>query len=311
MATAIPAVETDQSKSEAVLPRPPISARAQLAETVTFLVIGAQKAGTTWICDVLRRHPDVFIPDWKELHFFEQEPNFEKGYSWYLDFFRGSESALARGEGTPNYFYNVCTPNEHRDWINREVPQRIKDHLPDARLILSLRDPVQRAISSYNHFVLRGNLSPHTRLRDCWDERGIRSAGRYDLQLAKWLEHYDLDQFEIVIYEDDIKPDERKLATANRLFRAIGVSAQADLPGLFERSNGRLDSALAHLNQVGFLRDNRYGRKIRDRINGAIPAPVQNLLKVKVDPQDVDALREEFEPHNRALEAMIGRKLPW
>lgn len=311
MSTAKPAVEPAQSQSSGSSPRVPLSAKARLAETVTFLVIGAQKAGTTWICDVLRRHPDVFIPDWKELHFFEQEPNFEKGLDWYLDFFQGSENAVARGEGTPNYFYNVCTEKEQRDWINREVPARIKAHLPDIRLILSLRDPVQRAISSYNHFVLRGNLSPRTPIRDCWDERGIRSAGRYDLQLAKWLEHYDFDRFDVVIYEEDIKPDDRKLATVNRLFEAIGVPQQSDVPGLYERSNARLDSALAHLNQVGFLRENRYGRKIRDRINGALPASVQNRLKVKVDPADIDALREEFEPHNRALEAMIGRKLPW
>ncbi|MEM0985615.1 MAG: sulfotransferase [Pseudomonadota bacterium] len=290
---------------------PAASDRDQLAETLTFLVIGAQKAGTTWICDVLRRHPDVFIPDWKELHFFEQAPNFEKGYRWYLDFFAGSEHATARGEGTPNYFYNVCTPLEHRDWIHRDVPDRVKAHLPDVQLILSLRDPVQRAISSYNHFVLRGNISPKTALRDCWDTRGIRSAGRYDEQLKKWLAHYDLSQFEIVIYEDDIKPDGRKLATANRLFSAIGVAPMDDIPGLFVRSNRRLDGALAHLNRIPFLRENRYGRKIRDRINGAIPAPVQNLLSIKVDDRDIDALREEFEPHNRALEALIGRKLPW
>ncbi len=284
---------------------------ARLAETITFLVIGAQKAGTTWICDVLRRHPDVFIPDWKELHFFEQEPNFEKGADWYLDFFEGSETALARGEGTPNYFYNVCTPQEHRDWICREVPARIHAHLPDVRLILSLRDPVQRAVSAYNHFVLRGNLSPQTPLRDCWDERGIRSAGRYDLQLAKWLEHYDLSQFEVVIYEEDIRPDAAKLDTINRLFRAIGVPAMTEVPGLFDRSNSRLDAALGHLNQVAFLRENRYGQKIRDRINNALPAAVQNRLRVKIDPADIDALAEEFEPHTRALEAMLGRKLPW
>lgn len=304
-------ITTSDAPTRPALPRPVISDKARLAETLTFLVIGAQKAGTTWICDVLRQHPDVFIPDWKELHFFEQERNFAKGYEWYLDFFKGSENAIARGEGTPNYFYNVCTELEHRDWIHRDVPARVHRHLPDIKLVLSLRNPVQRAISAYNHFVLRGNLSPGTPIRDCWDERGIRSAGRYDLQLEKWLEHYDLGQFEIVIYEEDIKPDDRKLGTINRLFAALGVSPLDRVPGLYDASNPRLDGALAHLNQMRFLRENRYGQKIRDRINGVIPASVQNLLKVRVEPEDIDALREEFEPHNRALERLIGRKLPW
>ena len=283
----------------------------RVSQTVTFLIIGAQKAGTTWICDVLRRHPDVFIPDLKELHFFEQEPNYSRGYEWYLDFFRGSEGALARGEGTPNYFYNVCTEKEQKDWLSRDVPARVRKCLPDARLILSLRDPVERAISSYNHFVLRGNISPKVPIRDCWDERGIRSAGRYDLQLAKWLEYYDLSQFEIVIYEEDIKPDHRKLETVNRLLRAIGAAPIAEIPDLFKPSNARLDAAFAYLNQVPFLRDHPTGNKIRNRINSIIPDGVQKRLEIRIDPRDIDALREEFAPHNRALEAMIGRPLPW
>lgn len=288
-----------------------LSLKEQLAETVTFLVIGAQKSGTTWLCDMMRKNPAVFIPDWKELHFFDKEENFAKGYSWYLDFFRGSRSATAVGEGTPNYFYNVCTAKEHRDWINRDVPARVKDHLPHAKFVLSLRDPVQRAISAYNHFVLRGNLSPKIKLRDCWDERGIRSAGKYDQQMAMWLEHFNLDRFHIIIYEDDIKPDDRKLPTMNALFDYVGVPRMETVPGLFESRNPRPDAALGHLNQLGFLRENRYGRKIRDRINGALPASIQSQLEVTVDPEDVDALKAFFDPHNRAFETMIGRDLPW
>ena len=160
--------EVGQAANETTPAGTPATA-ANMAETVNFLIIGAQKAGTTWLCDVLRRHPGVFIPEWKELQFFNMEFNYEKGFDWYLDFFKGSEGCTARGEGTPNYFYNICTDLEHRDWINREVPARVKTVLPDAKFILSLRDPVDRAVSAYNHFVLRGNIPPKKRIRDCWD----------------------------------------------------------------------------------------------------------------------------------------------
>ena len=120
-----------------------------------------------------------------------------------------------------------------------------------------------------------------------------------------------MEQFRFVIYEEDIKPDGEKLATANRLFEYLDVAPMEEIPGLLDRSNRRLDSALAHLNQYGFFRENRYGQKIRDRINRVVPKSVQDRLKITVEQEDLDALREFFEPHSRAFEAMIGRKLPW
>jgi hypothetical protein len=126
--------------------------RARLVPS--FLIIGAQRAGTTSLFGDLRRHPDVrgptageeFVRLRKEVHFFDHR--FENGLDWYRSFFPLSvERRVARfrgrdlivGESTPYYLFHP------------EVPSRVAASLPDVRLIALLRNPVDRAYSHYQH----------------------------------------------------------------------------------------------------------------------------------------------------------------
>jgi hypothetical protein len=112
---------------------------------VNFLVIGVQKAGTTALHDYLREHPDVALPDVKEVHHFDDES---------LDWDRPDHSAYhrrftdarrpARGEVTPIYVY----------WPNSL--ERIRSYNPAMRLVLILRDPVARAWSHWRMERARG-----------------------------------------------------------------------------------------------------------------------------------------------------------
>ena len=100
-----------------------------------FLGIGAARAGTTWIARNLAQHPAVFIPYKKELHFFDA--NFDKGTAHYAAEFQGWSNQKAVGEITPKYLHHEAAAD------------RIKATLPAAKLIVSLRNPVERAYSSY------------------------------------------------------------------------------------------------------------------------------------------------------------------
>lgn len=294
------------------IPAPKHTARREdVAEVVNFLVLGVQKGGTTWICDMLRKHPDVFIPDWKELRFFNRDANFEKGYAWYLDLYRGYGDARAVGEGNPTYFFNACNLPGMDQWNHPDAPARIKAALPDAKYILTFRDPVMRAISAYNHFLTRGQLTPYKPFRDVWDEFGIRAIGEYALQFERWLSLYPLERFHTLVFEDDIVPDNAKLDTLNGLFDLLGVDRMNDVPGLHDRLNAAQDPALAHFNSFGIFRNNKLGRKLRDGINRRLPKAIQDRLTVTVSDDDIDALREHYAPHNARLEALLGRKLPW
>ncbi|MEM0985616.1 MAG: sulfotransferase [Pseudomonadota bacterium] len=294
------------------IPAPDHRASARdVADVVNFLVLGVQKGGTTWICDMLRQHPDVFIPTWKELRFFNRDANFQKGYAWYLDLFRGYGGAKAVGEGNPTYFFHRCDVPGKDLWNHPDAPARIREALPGSKLILSFRDPVKRAVSAYQHFLTRGQLTPYKPFRDVWDEYGIRAQGEYANQLELWLELFPAEQFHMIVFEDDIAPDAAKQATLDGLFDTLGVDRLTEIPGLYDRSNEAQAPALAHFNNFGAFRDNALGRKLRDGINRRLPKSIQDRLKIRIPDADLDALREHYQPHNARLEALMDRSLPW
>ena len=102
-----------------------------------FLGIGTQKGGTSSLYWLLRKHSEIFLPDQKELQYFTL--NFEKTVDWYSDFFNKAHPGQLRAEITPYYLFHPA------------VPQRIYKVNPAMRMIVLLRDPVERALSQYFH----------------------------------------------------------------------------------------------------------------------------------------------------------------
>ena len=112
----------------------------------SFIIIGAQKCGTTSLNAYLRSHPNVCRPvksdqrdSRKELNFFDE--NFEKGVSWYRACFPRLLEGFITGEATPTYLFHP------------HVPKRMASVLPDVKLIVLLRNPTERAYSHYYHNV--------------------------------------------------------------------------------------------------------------------------------------------------------------
>ena len=104
-----------------------------------FLVIGVQKGGTRFLYHCLSQHPGITLPFDKEVHFFDRD--FKKGINWYKAFFPlklFSKSKIA-GEITPRYI------------MNPDAPERSHTVLPNARIIVLLRDPIERA---HSHFQM-------------------------------------------------------------------------------------------------------------------------------------------------------------
>lgn len=103
----------------------------------SFLGLGAQKGGTTTLHLLLAQHPGVFLPADKELHYFSLY--YGKGEAWYRHHFLDAHPGQRCGEITPYYLYHP--------W----APARIHKLMPKARLIVLLRDPVERTLSQYFH----------------------------------------------------------------------------------------------------------------------------------------------------------------
>jgi hypothetical protein len=163
-----------------------------------FLVIGAEKAGTTWLHDILRAHPDLFLPEVKELHFFnrfdstgrEIDNYRRRGLSWYDLHFADAPDDATSGEATPMY---LCDP---------EAPGRIHRTLPEARFIVLLRDPVARTWSHYRMARAKGHVRKD--LYTLIDARDPAIIGRslYAAQLDRWRALFPRDRFLILFFED-------------------------------------------------------------------------------------------------------------
>jgi|GEM_PF-985760 len=105
-------------------------------------IVGAMKCGTTILSDYLAEHPAIAIARGKEVHYFTL--NIDKGEEWYLDHFRCDERTRIAVDASPTYFDTCNTVL---------VPKLIKSFNPDAKVIILIRDPVERAVSHFNHMV--------------------------------------------------------------------------------------------------------------------------------------------------------------
>ena len=170
-----------------------------------FLIIGAEKAGTTWLYEKLRRHPEVYMPRVKELWFFSRDGSEGKTQEWYEKHF---EAAPAVGEATPAYMYD------------QQVPRRIADAIPDVKLIACLRHPTDR---TYSHYWMNRGLGEV----DCTFEEVVREKrepyignGRYGEQLDRYLSYFDRDQLLILISEEVFSDQS---ASLNHICSFLGV----------------------------------------------------------------------------------------
>lgn len=163
-----------------------------------FLIIGAEKAGTTWLYDVLRAHPDLYLPDVKEVHFFnrfdsngQETDNFtRRGQQWYLAHFSDAQAGQKVGEATPMY---LCDP---------DAPERIRDMLPDARFIVMLREPVSRAWSHYRMAKAKAHISEDLDTLIAKQDTRVLGRGLYAAQLARWFALYPPERFLVLFFEE-------------------------------------------------------------------------------------------------------------
>jgi hypothetical protein len=244
-----------------------------------FLVLGAQKAGTTALYAYLRRHPQITGPSWKEVSYFDR--HYARGEGWY----RGNFPNLARtrrklvGEASPSYLFHPL------------APERVRTLVPGVRLVALVRNPVDRALSHYHHEValgrerlsfeealdaeeerLRGEeerlrSDPRYFSREWWSHT-YQARGRYAEQLERWLAVFPREQLLIVPSED------------------LGADPEA-----------------AHGTVLDFL--------------GASPHRLESYPRVyereyePMKPETRERLATEFREPNRRLYELLGRDLGW
>ena len=173
---------------------------ARLRALPEFLVIGAQRCGTTSTYSYLCSHPGI-RPAWrKEVHFFDSKRNYARGEGWYRAHFPRRPRGILSGEATPEYI------------LRETAPERMARLVPGARLIALLRNPVDRALSHYHHQVRHG-LDSRT-FEAALDEQDVRLPaplqaprsylvrGLYAEQLEHVLRFFPREQLLVVQSEE-------------------------------------------------------------------------------------------------------------
>lgn len=252
-----------------------------------YLIVGAQRAGTTSLQNALSNHPQVMPPRLKKgVHYFDDW--FERGLQWYRGQFPRARARLSRqrrldspvitGEASPYYLFHPA------------IPGRIAEAIPDVKLVVLLRDPVERAMSQYKHERRRGyehlDLSSaiaaeqerlegeESRLLADPEYRSFShrhhsyvARGMYAEQLKRYFRHFDRSQVLVVDSEDLWADPVRQMPV---VLGFLGLErAELSLP----RRNATIGSA--------------------------------------VDPALVGLLRERFAEPDRELAELLGRSLAW
>lgn len=197
-----------------------------------FLVLGTQKGGTTTLHRLLNQHPEIYLPACKEVHYFDQ--HYDKGQRWYNDQFQAAQPGQCCGDITPFYLFHP------------DVPERVHRLLPHARLIVLLRDPVERAISQLFHSRKRGFETLEPAEAFAAEKQRLASGAAYSQQKhsyvsrSRYLEQ--LDRYEALFPSDQllILRSEDLFAQPDqiwpRILEFLGVPA-IDLPGPLPQAN--------------------------------------------------------------------------
>ena len=178
-----------------------------------FLIIGAPRAGTTWIHTNLRLHPDVCMAQRKEVNFFDQ--HYDLGIDWYKAQFGHYRGEAAIGEASPDYL--------HGQWSENDIPALIYTELPSVKLIACLRNPVDRAFSRYLNALAKRDYNLAFNFEQKLVDRPefIREGFYYD-HLQRFLRWFPRDQLLVVLF-DDLRGDPRGFM--RQIYEFIGVDS--------------------------------------------------------------------------------------
>jgi hypothetical protein len=209
-----------------------------------FLIIGAQKSGTTWVSHRLQQHPQVFMVH--GTYFFDNPANYAKGVQWYHRFFENAGNAVAVGEKTPSYLWGE---KFRTNGDPENVPKRVQEVMPDAKLIVVLRNPVNRAVSHFNHAIRAGLLSPFTNMDRALtgsDEaatrgEGLLERGLYCRQIERWLRYFPAERCKILVFERDVVEYPLKCLTG--LCNYLGIDHGFQFTTVHSKENQKLSKA--------------------------------------------------------------------
>jgi hypothetical protein len=239
-------------------------ATADLRPLPDFLILGAQKAGTTALYAYLRWHPQITGPSFKEVSFFDR--HYANGERWYRAHLPIRRRGIV-GEASPSYLFHPL------------APQRVAAMLPRARLVALLRNPVERAFSHYQHEVALGReqlsfedavaredermegelermLADPRYFSHAWWNYTYVARGLYAEQLERWFAAFPREQL-LVLLTDDLAADTAGAYREVLQFLGVDPHGLESYPRIFERDYGEMSPDTRARLEAKFAEPNR------------------------------------------------------
>ena len=201
-------------------------------------MIGTQKGGTTSLHHLLARHPGIFLPAVKEVHYFSQ--HFHQSLQWYAHHYKDAKPGQLRGDITPFYLFHLA------------APARIRTVLPRVKMIVLLRDPVERTLSQYFHARRNGYeqleleealeveeeringadavVTAPDGIHYSYQKHSYLSRSRYDEQLQRFLQLFPKRQILLLRSEDLFSRTEQCWDTLLKFIGAAPLPLPVPLP---------------------------------------------------------------------------------
>jgi Sulfotransferase domain len=262
-----------------------------------FLYVGTSKAGSTWLFNALSVHPDVWLASSKGLYFFDA--HYDRGLDWYRQQFEDADGP-AVGEFSHSY---LSSP---------EAPARIAAYSATMRLLVCLREPVDRAFSDYLDLVKNNGFTGsfteavdgHPRLLD---------RGRYATHLSRYLEHFPMSQLHVGLF-DDLKTGAQEYA--DEVYDFLGVDRVAlsagDLRARMPAGKPRNAVVVGMAKRASKATASVGLRRLRSRVKRS--TVVRSALykqyhgdKPRLDPAVAEELRRGFADEVAQLDDLLGR----
>ena len=251
-----------------------------------FLVVGAQKAGTTSLYNYLIQHPKVIGNEsWKEIRYFDLPENYSRGLGWYLGNFPSKRKKGDRltFDASPSYLYF--------DY----VPELIKKDLGNIKMIAILRNPVDRAYSAWQMYHSFAD-NPHDHLRNIADQRTFKQA--IDDELKGLSAKYPYDYINRGKYADQLQNYYKHFSQENLLVINFNQFKE-DIETLLN-------------NVCDFLNIERFSpEKLQEFKQTKYNAGKYKVQKSESDLQVIQQLKDYFVPYNEELYTLLGQRYTW